>query len=108
MARLGVEIDRLRKRYIAGLGDALIALDRLSSIDERFAGLDHAPTAASIDEINALANAVINERFRHRGQAGQINVAGDLIQVGDIIDSSNIAIGKEIDQSVEEGTNKSE
>jgi hypothetical protein len=95
-------IDRTRKKYVVGITAAIEALNSLKAVDESFRHLDHAPTVQAIAEMNQAANAAIDARARashEEGKAGStINVTGDYIRVGDITDSENIAIGKDIEQ----------
>lgn len=96
------QIDGLRRKYVAAVTAAIEAHESLKSIDESFRHLDHAPTVQAITEMDAAANAAINVRARavheEDERRSNINVTGDYIRVGDITDSENIAVGKDIDQ----------
>jgi len=98
------EIDRLRRAYIGAISTAIDAATKLQRIDKEFAGMDFVPSQADIDEMNETANSIINRLATDQKAAGKaqtyIHVGGDMMQVGDITESDNIAIGKEIKQKV--------
>ena len=105
MPELIPEIDRQRRRYERAISEAMLAAEELKMLDAEFRALLYVPTTKAIDEIEAVANSVIARHTTNIKQpvTGPVyNVGGDVIQVGDIIDAENIAIGKDIDQDVNE------
>ena len=97
-------IEHLKQTYIRGISTALNAYKNLSLTDPAFRELQNVPTVAAIDEMNATANRVIENLARAQHEMKKpgttINVGGDMIQVGDITDSDNITVGKDIDTGV--------
>lgn len=101
------EIDRLRSMYVDSISRAMSVAHALRQLDAGFNALEHVPSADALDEMQRIAERVLDERSRAEHdmrQAGRtIHVGGDFIQVGDIVESSNIAVGKNITQCEEGG-----
>ena len=96
------QIDRYRHQYAIGITGAMNAHEALCAIDPTFRTLEHTPSWKAIVSMNIAADEAIDALARAQNEAkdagATINVGGDMIQVGDITDSENVAIGKDIKQ----------
>ena len=93
------QIDQLSKTYINSISQALDVHNALSQIDDNFKDLKHVPTTETIDEMVRAAHAAINERLRAQhalSKDSSVTVHGDYVSVGDIIDSDNVQVGKDL------------
>jgi len=101
------DIDRLRIIYVEAISQAVAAYAALCTIDTGFQDVfEHVPTVQAIDEMNMKADQVINAYAKAQSAVDDLgatfNIGGDMIQIGDITDSKNIAIGKDIEQEINE------
>ena len=99
------QIDAVRQRHNDGASEAMRALATLAQMTN-FAGYDELMTAYmdGIAAVDSAADAAINARAQAEHEAKKagatITVQGDMIQVGDVTNSENIAIGKDIGQNI--------
>ena len=114
MTEIAGEISRLAIQYADAIGAAIRIKADLELLDPAFHEMQHAPSAATIDEIRNLSNAAVSRRIHRQAAARSAagfaggttyNIGGDMISVGEIHGGRNIAIGKEIDQQNEEYKN---
>ena len=96
------DIDRLRIIYVEAISKAVTAYAALCTIDTGFQDVfEHAPTVQAIDEMNMKADQVIHAYAKAQSAVDDLGATFH-ISVGPITDSKNIAIGKDIEQEINE------
>ena len=97
-------IDEARRRHNEAISEAMRALADLAQVTKIPVDEIQAAYLDGMAAVDVAADAAIerqSSRQRDEEEARTVyHVEGDMIQVGDIVDSSSVAVGKEIDQSL--------